>query len=244
MEDSYNPKILTVDIETAPNLSYHFGMRKINIAPIQVKEPGYILCICAKWAHERNVMKFSKWEDGTLEMLKQVRDLLIEADAVVSKNGDRFDLPWINTEFLLNGLAPIPTLTSIDLEKTLRGKFRFPSTAMAYVAPAMGVGEKMDTGGFELWLDVMAGVRRAQKKMLRYCAMDVRITERMYLKMRPHIIQHPRLRAFGTEACPACGSKHSQKRGKRHTACYEIQRHQCMNPTCGKWFEGTKKKVA
>jgi transposase-like protein len=78
--------------------------------------------------------------------------------------------------------------------------------------------------------------------MLRYCAGDLRLTERVYRRMRPHLENHPAIRAVGSEGCPKCHSKKTQKRGVRYTACFQIQRHQCNN--CGGWFSGKRKKVA
>lgn len=240
----HNPRILVVDIETAPAEHYSWGMFKQNFGVNQVKAHPYILCIGCKWVGEKEVHMFSKWEHGEEEMLNRTLDLIEQSDAVLSKNGIKFDVPWIKTELLRLKMRPMPKLTHIDLERAARAYFRFHSNKLDYIGIYLGEGGKVEHEGFGLWRKVMDGDERARKRMLIYCAGDLKLTESVYNRMRPHIENHPAIRAAGAEACTACGSKHSQKRGVRYTACFEIQRHQCMNPKCRRWFDGKRKKVA
>lgn len=86
-------KILTVDIETRPALSYHWGMFKQNISPKQNVHAGGILMVSMQWVGSPIVETVTDWEHGQEEMLRVVHQRLMEADAVVSKNGIRFDIP-------------------------------------------------------------------------------------------------------------------------------------------------------
>lgn len=237
-----SPKILVLDIETQPAKSYHWRMFKENISTEQLIEPSSILCVGVKWVGKRGIYMFSKWELGEEEMLRQVHNLIMEADAVVGKNSIKFDLPHLRTWFLKYGLDPLPALTHIDLEKTARYMFKFQSNKLDFITQFLEIGSKVDTGGFKLWREVMEGNEVAQRKMLRYCAHDVRITDKLYLKFRGWIPDHPAMRAVGSTACPACQSKKTQSRGWRYTKCYRIQRHQCTS--CRSWFSGKREKVA
>lgn len=236
------PKILVFDIETSPAKSYHWRMFKENISIDQLIEPTRILCVGYQWFGEPEVYTISSWEVGEEAMLREMHRLINEADAVVGKNSIKFDIAHLRTWFIKYGLDPLPQLTHIDLEKILKYHFKFQSNKLDYVAEFLGVGKKVDTGGFKLWRKVMEGNEVARKKMLRYCAHDVRITGRLYKKMRGWIPDHPAIRALGSEACPTCQSHKTQKRGKRYTRCFEIQRHQCTE--CRGWFSGKRKKVA
>ena len=187
------PKILVVDIETAPAELWGWGMFKQNFGVNQVKADPYILCVGAQWLGDKDVMMFSKWEHGTLGMLQAISDLITEADMIIGKNSEKFDVPWLTTEFTKHGVELPPPTTHLDLEKTARKHFRFLSNKLEYIVEYLGVGKKMDTGGFELWRDVMDGVESARRKMLRYCARDVKITGKLYLKMRRAIPNHPHM---------------------------------------------------
>lgn len=239
---SDKPKILTLDIETRPAKVYTFQMFKANIGVDQIIEPGGTLCVGAKWHGHPKVYFFSDWEHGHKGMLEGIHALMSEADAIISFNGDKFDLPKLNGEFLLNGLKPLPPIASIDLLKTIKYRFGFDMNRLAFVGPYLDVGKKMKHEGFELWVKVMNGETAAQNKMKRYCMQDVRVTDRLYNKIRGFIANHPALRSLGSTACPKCQSKQVQKRGFYITACYHFQRYQCQN--CDGWFKGAGKKVA
>ena len=236
------PRVLIVDIETAPALVWTWGMYNQNHSVDQVKEHPYILCIGAQWLGDKEVITYSKWEHGTVPMLLNLHELFTQADLVIGKNSTKFDLPWIRMEMLKHLGMPFPPLTHVDLEKVARGKFRFLSNKLEYILQYLEMGGKMKHDGFDMWVEVMDGNKKAQAAMLKYCAQDVRQTGKLYERMRPFIEDHPAFRAIGTEACQKCGSHHVQKRGKRHTACYEIQRYECQK--CGGWFQGQRKKVA
>lgn len=238
------PRILVVDIETAPAEMWGWGMFKQNFGVDQIKEFPYILCIGAKWVGEPECIMFSIWEHGAEGMLNRLLDLIEQSDAVVSKNGIKFDIPWIRTELLKLKMRPLPNLTHIDLERAARAYFRFHSNKLDFIGKYLEEGGKVEHEGFKLWRKVMEGDEKARRRMLNYCAGDLKLTERIYKRMRPHIENHPAIRAVGAEGCPKCGSKKTQKRGVRYTACFEIQRHQCCNPKCRGWFSGKRKKVA
>ncbi len=241
MSKQDKPKILVIDIEWRPALAYVWQMWKVNINPAMLLDHGGMLCFCAHWHGEKKYMFYSEWADGREGMAEAARDLLIEADLVVHYNGDKYDLPKITGEIVLAGLTPPPKPASVDLMKVVKG-FGFNMNRMSYVAPLLGVDNKMEHEGFALWRDVMDGCAKAQKKMEKYNKQDVKVTAQMYDRLLPFIRNHPHLRAtVGGTDCPACGGTHTQKRGSRTTRMFKVQRNQCQD--CGHWFETTRTKV-
>lgn len=233
------PKILALDIETKPTLAYVWKAYDENVGYEQIVTPGSVICVGAKWVGEKDMLFYSDWQHGHTEMLSEVYDLLCEADAVVTFNGDRFDLPILQGEFALAGFDAHPPLTSIDVLKTVK-KFRFIMNRLAFVGPLLGAGQKMKHQGFDLWAKVMDGDSKAEKKMERYCKQDVVVLEKLYKIVRPFIYNHPHLGVNKTE-CGACGSNKTHKRGFRRTKHFIIQRLQCNS--CGSWSEGARKKI-
>lgn len=234
-------KILLLDIETKPTLAYVWrAYGEQNIGVEQIAEDGGVICVGAKWLGDKETHLFSDWEHGHIQMLEKVHDMMSFADAVVHYNGDRFDLPKLQGEFLLNGLGPTPPCTSIDCIKAVR-KFGFFMNKLAYIGPLLTVGDKIKHEGFSLWTKVMEGDEAAQKRMAKYCVQDVKLLEKLYLKIRPFIRNHPHMGHVGAYECGACGSTHVQSRGTRRTRAYKIQRLQCQ--ACGSWQDGTRKKI-
>lgn len=236
-----NNKILILDIETRPAQAYVWrAYGEQNIGVEQIINPGGTICIGAKWLGAKETYLFSDWQHGHKEMLHHIHNMMSEADAVVTYNGDKFDLPKLQGEFLLNGFAPTPPLTSIDVVKSVR-KLGFFVNRLAFIGPFLGVGAKIKHEGFELWVKVMEGDEAAQNRMARYCKQDVKLLEKLYLKVRPYIKNHPHLGDEKRE-CGACGSNKVQSRGFRRTKTMKIQRLQCT--ACGSWQDGKREKVA
>jgi uncharacterized protein YprB with RNaseH-like and TPR domain len=174
-------------------------------------------------------------------MIRRAHEYMTQADAIVTYNGDRFDLPKLQGEFLLYDLAPPPPPTSIDLIKTVR-KFGFMMNRLAYIGPLLQIGSKIKHEGFGLWKSVMDGDAKAQKRMERYCKQDVRMLTELYDAVKPYIKDHPHLGVEGAPGgCGACGSHNLQSRGCRRTKAYRIQRLQCQN--CGAWQTGKREKI-
>lgn len=236
-----NPRILILDIETKPAVAYIWRMFKENISVDQLISPGGILCVGAKWYGEKGDLFFSDWEHGQEGMIREVHRLLTEADAVITFNGDKFDLPKLMGQFLINGLTPPPPPTSIDILKTVK-KLGLQSNRLMFVGPYLQVGKKVEHEGFTLWSKVINGDERARRRMQRYCTQDVQLTEKVYRKIRPYIRDHPHMGLERkAETCGACGSTHVQKRGNRRTKHFLIQNLQCQS--CGSWSSGKRTKI-
>ena len=225
-------KILHLDIETAPNICYTWGLFNQNISINQIVESGYTLCWAAKWHGKREVMFRSVQEHGMVEMMAVLHELLNEADAVCHYNGTKFDMPIINKEFILQELPPPDPYHQIDLLKTARKRFKFTSNKLDYVAQQLGLGAKVQHKGMDLWRECMAGNEKSWREMKRYNIQDVKLLEQLYLAMLPWIQQHPNHAHFvDTESpvCPNCGSTHVVKNGVETTATMQYQRYRCQD---------------
>ena len=65
-------KTLLLDIETAPNLAYVWGIWEQNISTGQIVDSSYILCWAAKWLGEKEVMFDSIHQSTEKKMLKGI----------------------------------------------------------------------------------------------------------------------------------------------------------------------------
>jgi hypothetical protein len=234
------PRILELDLETAPGQAYIWSMWDKFIPLERLISPGRILCAAYKWYGERDIGFVSEWEDGRETMLEHLAFLLTEADAVITYNGDKFDLPRLYGELAEAGIDLPGPVTSIDLYKTVK-KFGYMSGKLAYVAPFLKIGEKTKHAGFELWKEVLDGYEDAQKKMETYNKQDVRLLDRLYKRLLPYITNHPYLKDTKSRSCPNCSSSSVEKRGFRRTRTFKVEKLHCT--ACGSWSSGTKTKV-
>jgi hypothetical protein len=234
------PRILFLDIETRPAVGYAWGLWDVTIGVDQIIDRGGTICFGAKWLGEKRNIFYSDWQHGHEEMVRQAHRLISEADAVVTFNGDKFDLPKLQGEFIVANLPPPPPVTSIDVYKAVK-KFGFLSNKLAFVGPLLTGDDKIKHEGFRLWTSVLAGDKKAQKKMQRYCIQDVVLLEKVYLRVRPYIRNHPHMAMTGPLQCGACQSHRIQSRGVRRTKSTFIQRLHCQ--ACGAWQDGKRVKA-
>lgn len=249
MSMSSTLRVLTLDIETSPNLAHVWGLWQQNVGLPQLLESGEVICFAAKWHGDRGTQFHSAYDadrgDMTTaakkNMVKAAHKLLNEADALVGWNSSRFDITHLNREFLEAGLGEPSPYVNLDLIKTVKSKFRFPSNKLDYVAQRLGVGGKVSHTGHKLWLDCLEGDAKAWRLMEKYNRQDVVITDKLYAKLKPWIKNHPSASLYaGTEGttCGTCGGALT-KQGLAYTATSVYQRYKCDK--CGKWSRGSKR---
>lgn len=236
--------ILLFDIETSPEMAHVWQLWKQNISLNQIIENGKILCFAAKWlGKEHDPVFFSSFHHGDEEMLRQMHKLFDEADAIVTYNGKKFDIPICNREFLIHNMLPPNPSHQIDLYESVKGRFRFVSNKLEYIAKRLGVGQKGKHIGHELWVQCMANNKEAWEMMKEYNIQDVVLLEKVYKKMLPWIKSHPN-HALYTDfsdgeprpVCPNCGSQHVVKKGIETTLTLSYQRYRCGS--CGTPIRG------
>jgi predicted PolB exonuclease-like 3'-5' exonuclease len=142
-------------------------------------------------------------------MLKEFSKILAKADEIVAHNGDRFDLKWIRTRALIHGISVMPSPKSIDTLKWAKKYFNFNSNKLDYIAKFLNVGAKMDTGGLDLWKDIVFRKdQEALDKMVKYCKMDVEVLEAVFNKLNAYTLaNHNYAVQHGGDKyeCPECG---------------------------------------
>lgn len=236
-------RVLILDIETAPHTAYVWGLWDQNVGLNQLIETGRVMSVAAKWHGEKFTFQWDENKDERQEMLNNVHQLLDEADAVVHYNGTKFDIPMLNKEFVYLDMTPPSGIKEIDLLKTVRSRFRFPSNKLDYVVQHLDIGSKTEHEGFKLWVKCMEGDAKAWAKMRKYNVQDVILTEKLYDKLLPWIKGSLNYGLFDEEGCcTKCGSFSLTKRGFATTATGRYQRWQCDD--CGGWSQEKRSVVA
>ena len=232
------PKILLMDLETFPLLVHCWGLWDVNVSLNQIVSQGYTMCYSAKWYGEKEVFFDSIYKNTPKKMIKGIHALMEEADAIVTYNGDKFDIPTINKDFLLFGLTPPSPSKQIDLLKVVKKNFRFPSNKLDYVSQALKLGKKVEHQGHELWVKCGNKDPEAWAIMEKYNIQDTLLLEKLYDRLKPWVkgvFNHSLYSNAGGCACPACGSTKNEKRGFYYTVTSKFQRLKCK--ACGHWFK-------
>lgn len=230
--------ILTLDIETAPNVAHVYGLFNQNISLAQLRETSSVLALTGKWYDREDPLFWSDYHDGHAEMIFRAHSMIDAADVVVHYNGRKFDIPHLYREFLLANMKPPSPVQQVDLLEVVRGQFNFASNKLDHVARQLGLGGKVSHSGHELWVKCMAGDPEAWEKMKEYNIGDVILTEQLYDRLKPWIKGHPHagLYAGDESMCPNCGGTNLVREGFSLTHLSKFQRYRCAD--CGKWSRG------
>jgi predicted RNA-binding Zn-ribbon protein involved in translation (DUF1610 family) len=219
LRDVGNPRILILDIETAPLLVEVWRLTKNDyISASQMRKPGRILSFAYQWAGEKRIGFHSEWTDGQDQMIQKAWDLLNEADILIAYNSP-FDIKHLQAQFILRGMQPPAPWKNIDLLRVVRSEFGhgLPSNRLDYVCKALGIGAKTSHEGHGLWTRVQDGDEKARKLMEKYNKQDVRITTMLYFHLRDRgwIKGHPHVGLYTgvDKCCPACGSENLIREG-------------------------------
>lgn len=235
------PRVLLIDIETAPMVVYTWGLWQQNIGINQIIEPTRMICFSAKWLGEPETFFWSEHEHGQSAMVANAWLLLDKADVVVHFYGSRFDIPHLNREFLAAGHPPPSPYKQVDLKLAVSKRFKFPSNKLQFVSQALGLSGKENTGGFELWRSCLQGDAAAWKRMEKYNRRDVTLLEEVYEALLPWIPGVPSRHLYpaGGSGCPACGHHTVAEAGVYRTKMSVYPQYACGE--CGSQFRGTKR---
>lgn len=248
------PKILLLDLETSPLLGYSWGIWETNI--LSVVEPVKILSVAWKWLGDKQINcsalpDYKGYKGGVVDdkrLVSDLWDLLDQADICVAHNANAFDCKVSNARFIAHGLVAPSDYKIVDTLKVAKKYFKFNSNALNDLGVYLNEGQKAPTGGFQTWLKCMAGDETAWKTMRQYNIKDISLLERIYLRLRPYMSDHPNLNLLNpvktkkTEfPCSVCQSTKTVKRGFSMTKVGRYQRFQCSD--CGSWSQGVYERV-
>jgi len=239
--DQTKPKVLVMDIETAPILGYVWGLWDQTVGLNQIKSDWYVISWAAKWLDAKTVMyrdqrNAPKIEDDK-ELLKEIWELLDQADIVITQNGKSFDSKKLNARFLINGMQPPSSYQHIDTKILAKRHFSFTSNKLEYMTDKLCTKYKKlshkEFPGFELWSECLKGNQKAWKEMEKYNKHDVLSLEELYKKLIPWD-SSVNFNSFNEDhdvvVC-TCGSEKFIRWGFRFTNAGKFQRYKCEN--CG-----------
>jgi hypothetical protein len=249
------PKVLFLDIETAPLKVFSWGIWDQKIAPNQIDDDWFMLSWSAKWQGTKELiykdLKGKRRSSLDRSLLKPLWRLIDQADVIVTQNGVRFDIPKIYARFIINGFKRPAPFDHIDTKK-LAKKFGFSSHSLEYMAEVLNVPFKKQKSrefiGMDLWKQCLKGNPAAWRAMEKYNKQDVRALEGVYEKLSPWGIGVDFNRYHdGEHIVCHCGHPAMNRDGFHRTSAGKFQKYRCKQ--CGALHRGkqnlfTKEKRA
>jgi hypothetical protein len=245
------PKLLFLDIETAPILMTSWSMRPPYAGAVWVERDTYILMFSYKWAHERTVKtvclpdfpRYRRSKHDDKDLCAVLHGLLSDADIVAAHNGDAFDIKKINSRLITNGFKPPSPYKTIDTLKAARRAFKFDSNKLDHIGRYLNEGRKIPNTGAALWRGCVEGDPKSWRIMRRYGKQDTELLAKVYERVKPWMPNHPNMNMYSAVRdrppgipCPTCESTNTQRRGVTVKVNTRRHRHHCQG--CGSWFSG------
>jgi hypothetical protein len=246
------PKVLIIDIETAPILGHVWALWDQNVGLNQIERDWFILSYSAKWLEtedksivygpHRKIMYRDQRGKRNIEndkqLLKEVWKLMDEADVLLTQNGNKFDIKKLNARFVMNGMKPPSGFKKIDTLVMAKKHFALTSNKLEYMTDKLCTKYKKSKhkkfSGFDLWKECLAGNIEAWQEMELYNKQDVLSLEELFHILAPwdttvnFNLYHNR-----DEFVCNCGSHEFTKRGYAYTNVGQFQRYVCNK--CGAW---------
>lgn len=214
-ELSTNNKVLLFDLETAPLIGYMWSKWQKGIHDDMIISDWFVFSWAAKWLFEDEVLSDRLTQEelnnkDDKRIVKNLWELIDEAEVIIAHNLKKFDEKKIKTRFLQYDMNPPSPYQTIDTLLHARKNFSITSNRLDYIADRFfSIEGKMETPR-GLWWKCMEGDYESLILMDDYCKQDVRVLEDVYLHLRPWISPHPNLALLSMSnngGCPACLSE-------------------------------------
>lgn len=240
----FKDQVLFVDIETSLLHIYaHCIGSKQNINHFQVEKDKKIICIsymAEGWKKPKSLIWDSKQDDKKL--LNEFVKLANQYPILVGQNGDSFDFKVIRGRCWAQTSNPMPDIVTLDTLKMSRQNMRLTSHKLDWKSHIIGRGGKLDTG-FQLWIDVEKGNKKALNHMVKYCEQDVLELQAVFWSMLPYCNKLPHhlgaLLLGHQDSCPGCASTNRIKNKIRKTKTGDRQQWMCKD--CGRYWTDTRR---
>lgn len=186
------PKVLFLDIETAPLLAYVYGLWNNNIPLNMLKSDWFILGFGISWADSEEVKYFDNRNSENIEddseLLKILWEYLEEADIVIGHNIRKFDMRKIKARMVKHKFKPFSHVKVYDTMSISKRNFGFPSHKLEYISKILLPKDQQKSShpkfhGFELWSEILKGNIEAWDEMADYCKQDVVANKGIFWEM-------------------------------------------------------------
>jgi len=211
--ETKQPHILLLDMETCFMEVRAWNLGKNYLQHGQIINDWFFLSWSARWLFDSKTMcdvltpeEAIKKDDKRI--CQSIWKLINDANILIGHNLLKFDLPKLNTRFIIHGFAPPLPYNTIDTLLIARKYFSFSSNRLDYLGKIFRNKGKIKTD-FDLWIECAKGNEQALAQMVEYNIEDVNLLENVYILLRPWIKSHPNLPLIMEAkhpACPNCGS--------------------------------------
>jgi uncharacterized protein YprB with RNaseH-like and TPR domain len=164
------------------------------------------------------------------------RDIIEDADMLVTWFGKGFDWKFLNTRIVDAKLKPLPPTPHVDLYFTAKHHLKLTSNRLASVQDFLRLPSEKTTLRKRVWRRAQAGHVASIKYIVEHCKKDVDVLQEAYDRLKPYVRQHPTVALLTSRTCKVDGAQ-MQSRGTTWAGGKMLRRLACRK--CGAWGKTT-----
>lgn len=177
---------LVLDIETT-NLSADLGV-VLCVSYMSSRDEGEVVTL------RNDVINPKDWKAGRRgndrELVKRANEVIRNHDIIAAHYGMRFDLPFLRTRGMMQGLAVLPEKVVIDPWAVARRKFKFQRNRLDGIAKALGAPDRKTPLDLQVWRAAMLdGDKASMDLIVEHCEADVRVLAFVLDQVKPFVRQ-------------------------------------------------------
>lgn len=248
-ESNRLPRILVLDIETSNIIAKVWGLFNQNIGLNQVIKHSSIFSYAAKFIGEDIIYYddtfYQKDRRNDKRIVKQLVELINQADFTLTHNGIKFDLPRIRARAEINELPAVKITQDIDTLKIAKKFLGFDSNKLEHLTHMLCKKHKKlikkKFSGQELWNEFEAGNEEARNEMEKYNKIDVLSLEELYVDhLAKYDLMNPNFSSFNDSPIFKCncGNDTFRHAGYHITKKSKFEKVRCTK--CGKTHRSSK----
>lgn len=226
MQEQVKPRILLYDIETSAIVAHVWKIWQTDV--VRVIEDWDIICFAYKWHGDKKTHFVAQWDFDDFKpnvrndkkVVQKLWELFEEADVVIGHNSKSFDDKKVQARMMVHHMPPPAPYRQIDTKLEVKKVSAHTSNSLSALAKSLELDPKDDPGGYDTWINSMAGDKKAQKHFKKYNLQDVDTLEQLYEQVRPWMKTHPQMNVITGRptACPKCGTPNSMAMAMKYQA--------------------------
>lgn len=172
--------------------------------------------VCWMLHGDKRYSSAAEWDEGGhAGMLERVWDAVDRAEAICGHNVARFDWRALKGEWALAGMKPPRPVKVIDTLAIARREFMFESNTLSGLCERFGVPGKSGRYDHEQAQRALAGSKKDQRELTRYCGHDVLALPGLLEAMRGWNPSAPHIGPATADAkCNQCGGSNLTRVGE------------------------------
>ena len=116
-----------------------------------------------------------------------IRNELAQYDVLVSWNGKRFDIPYLNARLFYHNLPPLDRVKHVDLMYTARYRMHLSNARLETVAMHLSTKARKTRLDPAYWIRAVGGDAKAMQYIVDHCIADVELLEECFEKLKSQI---------------------------------------------------------